>query len=379
MTRPMTTPGRNPLAMIPPRITRTTTYSTLGSVRRSSQTHSTMNVSPRNTSTPPMIARGISSISAAPNRRAASGTSDSDEPGGPRVDVHAFRERGQAERVIPRDTADRAGDDVEEAGVAELPVRVEVPVQHELGPADVEQDPEHGDEHDGDDAGGLSQHRPPVGAGEGAGGPRLEQPAGPVRSEHPEPRPRIVERGAGHEHADREQREPGREHDGDDQRPLHQPDGEEQDHTEHERGEPVLQRLRVDQGSDRAQVHLLARGDVDAASEEEPSGAGEEAADDGVRHEPDQVAALERAERQERDTRQGRHDHGHRDDGEERPVGAPERVQRGGRGDDREHGHRRALQAAHHAADARPPREDRERDRGRHRYKPMPSGKNCAR
>ena len=218
-----------------------------------------------------------------------------DEPRGPRVDVHALRERRQAERVIPGDTAERAGDDVEETGVAELLVRVEVAVQHELGAADVEQDPDHGDEHHGGDAGGLSEHRPPVGAGEGAEGPRLEQPTGPVGSDQPEPRSRIVDRGAGHEHADREQREPGREHDRDDQRPLHQPDGEEQDHAEREGGEPVRERLRVDQGSDRAQVHLLSRGDVDAALQEEPSGTGEEAADDRIRHEPDQVAALERA------------------------------------------------------------------------------------
>ncbi len=39
-----------------------------------------MNVSPRNTSTPPTIMRGISSITAAPNRRAASGTSEAMSP-----------------------------------------------------------------------------------------------------------------------------------------------------------------------------------------------------------------------------------------------------------------------------------------------------------
>ena len=114
--------------MIPARITRTTTYSTFGSVRRLSQTQSTMNVRPRNTSTPPTIMRGISSITAAPNTTAASGTSAGDESRGPRVDVHALREGRQAERVIPRDTAERAGDDVEETGVAELLVRVEVAV-----------------------------------------------------------------------------------------------------------------------------------------------------------------------------------------------------------------------------------------------------------
>ena len=52
----------------------------------------------------------------------------------------------------------------------------------------------------------------------------------------------------------------------------------------------------------------------------------------------------------------------------------PNVLQRGGRGDDREHGHHRALQAAHHAAGARPPREDRERD-----ARPPPGTGRCRR
>ena len=66
--------------MIPVRITRTTTYSSFGSVRRLSQTHSTMNERPRKTSTPPTIMRGISSMTPAPNTTAASGTSVATSP-----------------------------------------------------------------------------------------------------------------------------------------------------------------------------------------------------------------------------------------------------------------------------------------------------------
>ena len=60
-----------------------------------------------------------------------------DEARGPRVDAHLPRERGQAERVVPGDAAEGAGDDVQRSGVAELAVRVEVAAQHELDAADV--------------------------------------------------------------------------------------------------------------------------------------------------------------------------------------------------------------------------------------------------
>ena len=60
--------------MIVAKITSTIAYSSLGKVLRLSQTHSTRNARPRNTSTPPTIARGISSTTAAPNTTAASGT-----------------------------------------------------------------------------------------------------------------------------------------------------------------------------------------------------------------------------------------------------------------------------------------------------------------
>ena len=66
--------------MIPAKITSTTAYSTLGSVRRLSQTQSTMNSRPRNTSTPPTIMRGINAIAAAPNTTAVSGTSEAISP-----------------------------------------------------------------------------------------------------------------------------------------------------------------------------------------------------------------------------------------------------------------------------------------------------------
>ena len=66
--------------MITAKITRTTAYSSRGSARRLSQTHSTMNDSPRNTSTPPTIIRGISSTTVAPNTTAASGTRAATKP-----------------------------------------------------------------------------------------------------------------------------------------------------------------------------------------------------------------------------------------------------------------------------------------------------------
>ena len=123
----------------------------------------------------------------------------------------------------------------------------------------------------------------------------------------------------------------------------------------------------------------IARRDVDAALEEEPSGAGEEAADDRVRHEPDQVAEPERPERQEDDAAEDRHDQRRGDDGEE-DVGFLVVLQAGRLGDlrdvrglgrrgrrhDREHGRRRVLHASHHAPATRPPRQDPERQRGRH-------------
>ena len=128
-----------------------------------------------------------------------------------------------------------------------------------------------------------------------------------------------------------------------------------------------------------AQVDLDARGDVDAALEQEPSGAGEEAADDRVRHEPHQVAEPERPERREDDAAEDRHDQGRGDDGEE-DVGFLVVLQAGRLGDlrdvrclrrrgrrhDREHGRRRVLHAPHHAPATRPPGQDPERQRGRH-------------
>ena len=79
--------------MIVARITRTTAYSNGGRVRRLSQTHSTMKARPRNTSTPPTIIRGISSMTAAPNTTAASGTSAAMSPAARAFDAHAFGER----------------------------------------------------------------------------------------------------------------------------------------------------------------------------------------------------------------------------------------------------------------------------------------------
>ena len=62
------------------KIASTTAYSSGGSNRRLSQTHSTMKASPRNTRTPPTIIRGISPTTFAPNTTAASGTSAAIKP-----------------------------------------------------------------------------------------------------------------------------------------------------------------------------------------------------------------------------------------------------------------------------------------------------------
>ena len=66
--------------MIPATIASTTAYSSGGSTRRLSQTHSTMKASPRNTRTPPTMIRGISPITSAPNTTAARGTSAAIKP-----------------------------------------------------------------------------------------------------------------------------------------------------------------------------------------------------------------------------------------------------------------------------------------------------------
>ena len=66
--------------MIAAKITSTTPYSTGGRILRLSQTHSTRKARPRNTSTPPTIIRGISSITEAPNTTAASGTAAAISP-----------------------------------------------------------------------------------------------------------------------------------------------------------------------------------------------------------------------------------------------------------------------------------------------------------
>ena len=66
--------------------------------------------------------------------------------------------------VVPGDPAQGAGDHVQQPGAAQLLVRVQVPIQHDLGPADVEQDRDHGHEHRGRDPRPLAEHRRPVGA-----------------------------------------------------------------------------------------------------------------------------------------------------------------------------------------------------------------------
>ena len=134
---------------------------------------------------------------------------------------------------------------------------------------------------------------------------------------------------------------------------LHPPDGEEQDHAERERGQPSLERHRAHQELDRAQVQLHTRGDVDAALEEQPSGAREEPPDDRIRDEPDQVAEPEGPEREEDGAAEDRHDQRRGDDGEE-DVGDLARADGRGLADPRDV---RGLgrRAQRHDARARPP------------------------
>ncbi len=66
--------------MITAKITSTTPYSSGGKTLRLSQTHSTRNARPRNTSTPPTIIRGISSITEAPKTTPARGTAAAISP-----------------------------------------------------------------------------------------------------------------------------------------------------------------------------------------------------------------------------------------------------------------------------------------------------------
>jgi hypothetical protein len=107
---------------------------------------------------------------------------------------------------------------------------------------------------------------------------------------------------------------------------------------------------------------------------EQPPGPRQEAADHRIRDEPREVAEPERPEYEEGQRRRQRHDHGRRDDGEERLVDAAERVQRSARGDDRKHGYRRVLDASDHTAGARSPREDREGQGGRDEVDTDPGG-----
>ena len=81
--------GQEARPMIVARITRTIAYSNGGRVRRMSHTHSTMKARPRKTRTPPTIIRGISSMNA-PEHDRRERDERGEEPGGPRVHVHAF-------------------------------------------------------------------------------------------------------------------------------------------------------------------------------------------------------------------------------------------------------------------------------------------------
>ena len=85
------------------------------------------------------------------------------------------RERREAEGVITGDPPERPGHDVQDACVAELLVGVEVPIQDELAPGDVEQRRHRGHEDRGHDPGPRLEDGQPVGAPERAERPRLPE------------------------------------------------------------------------------------------------------------------------------------------------------------------------------------------------------------
>ena len=110
-----------------------------------------------------------------------------DQARGPRVHPHPLRERREGKRVIAGDPPERPRHDVQDACVAELPVRVEVPVQDELGAADVEQDRDRGHEDRGHDRGPRLEHGEPVGATDRADASTssITRPSRTVRAANP--------------------------------------------------------------------------------------------------------------------------------------------------------------------------------------------------
>ena len=293
------------------------------------------------------------------------------EPGGPRADVHPLRERRQAEGVVSGDAPHGARHDVHQPGVPELPVRIEVPSQQQLDPADVEQGRDHGDEHRGEDPAGLLEHGPPVRAAEGVERPGLPQPARRERPQQPLAVPGVLDRRARDHHPDREQRDPDPDDRGDHERTPHDANREQHQRAEPDGRSPSFQLEGAEQLAQRVHAQRDPAGrDEDAALGQQPSGSREEAAHHWIRHVPDEVPQFERPEHEERDAGQRRDDEGRGDDGEEGPVEAAEGGQGRVRGDDREHGGRRVLDAAHYATPAGPPGHDAEGERARHEIEP---------
>ena len=95
-------------------------------------------------------------------------------------------QHGERHVVISRGSADEAGQDIGQAGGAQLTVEVEVLLIHDLDRVGIEQQPDDGENDDGQQIADLSENGPVVGVGEGrrangdpprALGERAEQPA----------------------------------------------------------------------------------------------------------------------------------------------------------------------------------------------------------
>ncbi len=282
--------------MIVARISRTMTYSTFGRVRRLSHTHSTMKAqADEHQHAADDDPSGSDSTTVAPNTTAASGTSVATSPATRAFDAHAIRERRQAERVVPGDSTEDAGDDVAGRPRRGAPRSSRGRVQEELAPAHVEQASRSRRRTPRSAIpGALVEHGRPIGAAERAEGPRLPQPGRLERPEQPHAVPRGLDRRTRDEHPDREQARADPEDHRDHERSPHDPGRARAGPRRRRTPGPSGPARRGAMNSSivcRSRCH--ARRDADAALQEQPSRAGEEAADDRIRDEPDEVAQPE--------------------------------------------------------------------------------------
>jgi hypothetical protein len=153
---------------IVPKIARTMRYSGTGNARRTSTSHSADEHQHAGDDQP-----GDQADDRRAERDGAERHDRGDEPGAAAVDAHLLGERGQAQRVVPGDPADRRRHGVHDAGVAELVVGVEILPEQQLDASDVEHTRDHGDEDGRPDPVCLVQDGRPVGTRERAVDPRL--------------------------------------------------------------------------------------------------------------------------------------------------------------------------------------------------------------